>query len=99
MIANIPFDEKNEQILRLVPGHIGIVDCGFSIIVPQDWEPHVSASFNLSQKGIQASIALDSKFKVFLYNTGKEIVNIKHGDRFALISIKPVNYFAWDVVE
>jgi dUTPase len=35
---------------------------------------------------------------VIINNAGREIVNIKHGDRFAQMALKPVWYFEWNIV-
>jgi len=106
LIANIPPNDFGEQVLRLAPGHIETIDCGFCMALPPGWEAQIRPRSGLAQKGIQVTNSpgtIDDDYRgrlmVVLNNAGREIVNIKHGERFAQIALKPVWYFAWNIVD
>ena len=106
LIANIEPDEKGERTLRIMPGHVVTVDAGFSMALPAGWEAQIRARSGLAQKGIQITNGIGTidddysgRIQAILNNAGKEIVVIKHGDRFAQMALKPVFYFQWDVVQ
>lgn len=105
LIANIPADDRGERVIRLGPGHRETIDCGFSMALPPGWEAQIRPRSGMAQKGIQVTNApgtIDDDYRgrlmVILNNTGREIVVIKHGDRFAQMALKPVFYFSWEVV-
>lgn len=100
LIANIPANDIGEQVIRLAPGHIETIDCGFNIALPVGWEAQIHCRCDMAQKGVQVTSGIgDGRLTVILNNAGREIVNITHGDRFAQISLKPVWYFSWNVVK
>lgn len=106
LIANIPANDVGERILRLAPGHIETIDCGFSMALPPGWEAQIRPRSGLAQKGVQVTNSpgtIDDDYRgrlmVVLNNAGREIVNIKHGDRFAQMALKPVWYFSWNIVD
>lgn len=105
LIANIPPNETGERIIRLAPGHIETIDCGFSMALPPGWEAQIRCRSGMAQKGVQVTNGIGTidddyrgRLMVILNNAGREIVNIKHGDRFAQMALKPVWYFAWNMV-
>jgi len=105
LIANIPPNDVGERIIRLAPGHIETIDCGFSMALPPGWEAQIRCRSSMAQKGIQVTNGIGTidddyrgRIMVILNNTGREIVNIKHGDRFAQMALKPVYYFQWAIV-
>lgn len=106
LIANIPENDLGERIIRLAPGHIETIDCGFSMALPPGWEAQIRCRSSMAQKGVQVTNGIGTidddyrqNIKVILNNAGREIVNIKHGERFAQMTIKPVWYFSWNIVD
>jgi dUTP pyrophosphatase len=105
LIANIPPNDIGERIIRIAPGHIETIDCGFTMALPPGWEAQIRARSGLAQKGIQVTNGIGTidddyrgRIMVIINNAGREIVNIKHGDRFAQMALKPVWYFEWNIV-
>lgn len=105
LIANIPENDVGERTVVLTPGSVVTIDAGFSMALPEGWEAQIRARSGLAQKGIQVTNSpgtIDSDYRgriaVILNNAGKEIVVIKHGDRFAQMLLKPVYFFAWNIV-
>lgn len=105
LIANIPPNELGERIIRLAPGHSETIDCGFSMALPPGWEAQLRCRSGMAQKSIQVTNGIGTidddyrgRVMVILNNAGREIVNIKHGDRFAQMALKPVFYFQWNIV-
>ena len=101
LVANLP-----EGVVRLAPGQVVVVDCGFSMALPSGWEAQIRCRSHLAEKGVQVTNSpgtIDADYrgpvKVILNNAGKEIVNIEHGKRFAQMALKPVWYFNWNVVD
>ena len=106
LVANIPANEAGERVVHLGPGHIAVIDCGFNMALPPGWEAQVRCRSGLATRGVQVTNGIGTvdddyrgRITVILNNAGREIVNIKHGDRFAQFALKPVWYFAWDVVD
>lgn len=106
LIANIEPNEKNERAIRLMPGHIEVVDCGFSMALPPGWEAQIRARSGLASRGVTMANGvgtIDDDYRgrvtAILQNNGREIVVIKHGDRIAQMLLKPVYYFQWAVVD
>jgi dUTP pyrophosphatase len=74
--------------------------------LPPGWEAQIRPRSGLAQKGVQVTNSpgtIDDDYRgrlmVVLNNAGREIVNIKHGDRFAQMALKPVWYFSWNIVD
>jgi dUTP pyrophosphatase len=89
-----------------MPGHIEVVDCGFSMELPPGWEAQVRARSGLSTRGVTMANGVGTidddyrgRVSAILQNNGREIVVIKHGDRIAQMLLKPVYYFQWNVVD
>ena len=106
LVANIPANETGDRVIHLGPGHIEVIDCGFNMALPVGWEAQIRCRSGLATRGVQVTNGIgtiDSDFRgrvtVIVNNAGREIINIKHGDRFAQMALKPVWYFAWDVTD
>jgi dUTP pyrophosphatase len=90
----------NELFVRLLPNQVVVIDCGFSIVLPTGWEALIRPVIGLAVKGIQVTNSpYKDRIKVVLSNAGKEIVDIRKGEKFAQITLKPVWKFDWQVVE
>lgn len=105
LIANIPENDRGDRVVQLLPGHVVTIDAGFSMALPPGWEAQIRPRSGLAQKGIQVTNSpgtIDDDYRgrlgVILNNTGREIVNIRHGERFAQMALKPVWYFQWNIV-
>ncbi len=106
LVANIPPDAVGNRLIRLLPGHIETIDCGFSMALEPGWEAQIRCRSGLAQRGVQVTNGvgtIDDDYRgrvgVILNNVGKEIVVIKHGDRIAQMALKPVYHFGWQIVE
>lgn len=103
LVANISEDTVGERSIKILPGHIETIDCGFAMELPPGWEAQIRPRSGLSKKGLQVSLGtIDDDYRdnimVTLNNTGKEIIVIKHKQRIAQMSLKPVWYFEWQIV-
>lgn len=106
LVANIPENDRGDRIVQLLPGHVVTIDAGFSMALPSGWEAQIRPRSGLAQKGIQVTNSpgtIDDDYRgrlgVILNNTGREIVNIRHGERFAQMALKPVWHFQWNIVD
>jgi len=106
LVANIPENDRGDRFIQLLPGHVVTIDAGFCMALPSGWEAQIRARSSLAQKGVQVTNGpgtIDNDFRgriqVILNNAGKEIVVIKHGERFAQMSLKPVWHFQWNMVD
>ena len=109
--ASIPPDINGNRILRLMPGHTQLVDCGFSMALPAGYEAQIRAKSGWASKGIIVTNATDEqeggtidddyrlRIKVILTNVGKQIININHMERVAQMAVKPVWYFDFDATD
>ena len=105
LIANIdPIEFPNG--ITITPNSIVTIDCGISIQLPPGWEAQIRSRSSLALKGIQVTNGIgtiDSDFtgslKVVLNNCGREIVIIKHMQRFAQMALKPTYVFQWNVCD
>lgn len=101
-------DLNGLRILRLMPGHTALVDCGFSMALPVGYEAQIRAKSGWAAKGIIVTNATEEqeggtidedyrlRIKVILTNVGKNIINIEHMDRVAQMAVKPCWYFDFD---
>ena len=106
--ANIPPDLNGQRIIKLMPGHTELVDCGFSIALPIGYEAQIRAKSGWGAKGVICTNATEEqeggtidedyrlKIKVILTNVGKNIIIINHMDRIAQFAIKPCWYFDFE---
>lgn len=106
--ANILPDLNGNRMLRLMPGHTELVDCGFSIALPPGHEAQIRAKSGWAAKGVIVTNATEEqeggtidddyrlRIKVILTNVGKNILNINYMDRIAQMAVKPVWYFDFD---
>lgn len=98
LVANIP-----EGKVVLFPTEGKVIDAGFRMFLPENWEAQVRPRSGLAAKcQLQVTNSpgtIDSDYhgrvKVIVNNAGGGIIEIKHGDRFAQIALKPVFYFDW----
>lgn len=105
LVANVEPDPVGKRELRLMPGHVVTVDCGFRMALEPGWEAQIRARSGLARSGVQVTNGIGTidddyrgRVQVILNNAGKEIVVIKHGDRVAQMALKPVYYFNWNIV-
>ena len=106
--ANIVPDINGTRILRLMPGHTQLIDCGFSMALPAGHEAQIRAKSGWAVKGIIVTNATEEqeggtidedyrlRIKVILTNAGKQIVNVNHMDRVAQMAVRPCWYFDFD---
>ena len=104
LVANVEPDENGKREIRLLPGRLATVDCGFRMALPPGWEAQVRARSGLATRGVQVTNGvgtIDDDYRgrvcVLLNNAGREIVVIKHGERVAQMALKPVYYFQWNI--
>lgn len=113
--ANLPLDLNGHRVLKLMPGHTVVVDCGFRIKLPASHEAQVRARSGWASKGVIVTNATDEqagggtidedyfrkshRLKVILTNVGKNILVINHLERIAQMAIKPVWRFDFEAVE
>ncbi len=106
--ANLPLDLNGQRLLRLMPGHTELVDCGFSIALPAGHEAQIRAKSGWAAKGVICTNATEEqeggtidddyrlRLKVILTNVGKNIIVINHLDRIAQMAVRPCWYFDFD---
>lgn len=107
LIANVTDSWNGEAIVRLTPGTVATIDCGFSMQLPPGYEAQIRPRSGLAEDGItvvNSPGTIDDDYrgrvKVILQNNHRtQITLIKHGERFAQMVIKPVWYFQWQVVK
>jgi dUTP pyrophosphatase len=104
--ANIPADETGRREIKLLPGHIEVIDCGFTMALSPGYEAQIRCRSGLANRGVQVTNGIGTidedfrgRLQVILNNAGKEIIVIKHRDRIAQMALKPVYYFAWNIVK
>jgi len=106
LVANIPPDETGKQVVTITPNTTVRIDCGFSMQLPVGYEAQVRARGSMASRGLVVTNApgtIDDDYRgrimVLLTNVGREVINIRHKERFAQIALKPVWYFVWDSVD
>ena len=93
--------------LIILPGHIVLVSCGFSLAIPVGFEAQVRPRSGLAIKSgvtvVNAPGTIDADYrgevKVGLINLGREAVTIERGMRIAQLLIAPVARVVWQTVE
>ncbi len=106
LVANVTETWNGQYEIRLTPGAVAVVDCGFSMQLPEGYEAQIRPRSGLAEQGITVANApgtIDDDYrgrvKVIIQNTHRTtITHIKHGERFAQMVIKPVWYFQWQLV-
>jgi dUTP pyrophosphatase len=106
LVGNIPPDGNGRREVKLLPGHLVMIDCGFSMALEPGWEAQIRCRSGMANKGVQVTNGIGTidddyrgRVAVLLNNAGKEIIIIKHGDRVAQMALKPVYYFQWQIVK
>lgn len=82
----------------LFPGEWCLIDCGFSMSMPEGWEAQIRPRSGLAYKhGITVlnspgtiDRSFTGKIKVILYNHGTEEFVVRHGDRIAQMVISEI---------
>jgi dUTP diphosphatase len=93
--------------VRLDPGQIFVVPCGFSVAVPSGYEaqlrPRSGLATNSGITVVNAPGTIDSDYRgevcVALINLGKESFEITRGLRVAQMVIAPVEKIDWNEVD
>jgi dUTP pyrophosphatase len=104
--ANIPPDVHGNREINL-PYRVGqLIDCGISIELPPGFKAEIAARSGWANRGLVVANSpgqVDEDYRgricVAVYNVGKEILKIKHGDRIAQMWPVPVYRFQWDRVD
>jgi dUTP pyrophosphatase len=98
LIANLP-----DGPVRLPHRAIVRIDCGFSMELPVGWKAEVVPRSGLAERGITVPNSpgqIDSDYRgrvgVIIMNSGKEIIVVNDGDRFAQMWVAPVYLFDFD---
>jgi len=106
LVANIPTNDAGHNFVSVMPSQTEVIDCGFSMSLPQGWEAQIRARSGLAIQGLQVTNGpgtIDSDFtgriKVIVNSASKNIIRITHGDRVAQILIKPVWQIDWIEVD
>lgn len=98
LVANL------DQDLVLQPMQTEMIDCGFSMELPEHYKAVISARSGLAKKGLFVNNApgiIDSDYRgrvrVLVAYFGQDSMLIKKYDRIAQMSIEPVYYFSWNL--
>lgn len=105
--AGMDIHAANEADIRIEPGEIRLIPCGFAVAVPIGYEAQVRPRSGLATKhGISMPNApgtIDADYrgevKIPLVNHGQEAFTIEPGMRIAQMLIKPVPRVAWQEVD
>lgn len=93
--------------LRLKPGRIALIPCGFAIAVPPGYEaqlrPRSGLATRLGITLVNAPGTIDADYRgeisVALVNLGSEVFEVTRGLRIAQMVIAPVSRVNWNEVE
>ena len=90
----------------LEPREIRIVDLGFSVEVPVNYELQVRARSGLASKGIIVANGVgcvdsdyDKSVGVILWNSSGAIQPLNRGDRICQVKLSPAPEILWEVVD
>jgi dUTP pyrophosphatase len=106
--AFLDADEKGEKAwaVSLPSRAIRLVDCGFSMQLPEGWKAECTARSGLASRGLvvcnapgQIDEDYRGRIKVILGNVGKEIFKVRDGDRIGQLFPVPVFRFTWENVD
>ena len=89
--------------VRLVPGEIALIPCGFAMAVPEGYEAQVrprsglAAKYGITMVNAPGTIDADyrGEVKVPVINHGKEAFVIERGTRIAQMLVVPVPRVEW----
>ncbi|HYF01185.1 MAG TPA: dUTP diphosphatase [Planctomycetota bacterium] len=95
------------ESVKIAPGSISTVPCGFALAVPPGYEAQIRPRSGLAAKhGISIPNApgtIDADYrgevKVILINHGREPFVVERGMRIAQMLVVPVPRVRWDVVD
>ena len=99
LVANL---KENGKVLIQHRGVV-MVDCGFSMAVPEGYKAEIVARSGFASKGLvvcngpgQIDSDYRGRVKVILCNVGQvNPITINHGERFAQMYLTPVHKFSW----
>jgi dUTP pyrophosphatase len=95
-----------QSTVRLAPGRIALIGCGFAIAVPDGYEAQLRPRSGLASKSgitlVNSPGTIDSDYRgevqVALINLGSETFEVTRGLRVAQMVIAPVSKAAWKEV-
>lgn len=95
------------SIVRLEPGRIALIPCGFAIAVPPGYEAQLRPRSGLATKSgvtlVNSPGTIDADYRgevgVALINLGTEIFEISRGLRIAQMVFAPVSRVEWNEVQ
>ena len=93
--------------VRLEPGRIALIPCGFAIAVPPGYEAQLRPRSGLATKSgvtlVNSPGTIDADYRgevgVALINLGREIFEISRGLRIAQMVVAPVCKVEWNEVQ
>jgi len=93
--------------VRLEPGRIALIPCGFAIAIPPGYEAQLRPRSGLATKSgvtlVNSPGTIDSDYRgevgVALINLGTEIFEISRGIRIAQMVVAPVSRVEWNEVQ
>ena len=104
LVANPSADASGAQ--RVALGHrcTVVIDCGFSMQLPDGYRAVIKSRSNLAERGLIVSdgpgvidVGNNGRVTVTVTNVGKEIIVIEKGDLIAQMWIEPIFLFDWMV--
>jgi len=92
------------RILTVGSGESVKIPCGFKMQLQSGWEAQLRSKSGMATKVVMITNGIgtiDDDYRdevaVLLSNFGKEVLEIKHGQRIAQMALKPVYYFDWEI--
>jgi len=105
LVANMAPNVHGNNEVALPHRATVVIDCGFSMAIPKGYVGMMSVNSKYGNRGLivtDAPKTIDSDYRgriqAIVTNVGKEIIVIKHGDKFAQMRIQPVYRFDWNKV-
>lgn len=93
VVANVPFSIAGTRQVALSHRNSVLVDCGFSVKVPEGYKLVVELSSSFKDHGLEiynSTIVGDNRVSFNVRNLGREIAVINHRDRVAILRIEPI---------
>ena len=95
-----------KESIRLPPGEILLVPCGFSVAVPEGFEAQIRPRSGLASKSgitvVNSPGTIDSDYRgevrIALINFGKTVFSVERGMRIAQLLIVPVPRVHWEEI-